>query len=73
MIDASIYMSSVGDINRKKLDALCKKLAASHESSFEANLKAVFDVHGQRQAGNPLFNCCVVVQGFLKQFKPASS
>ncbi|KAL0135227.1 hypothetical protein V8B55DRAFT_1554927 [Mucor lusitanicus] len=46
-------MSSVGDINRKKLDALCKKLAASHESSFEANLKAVFDVHGQRQAVDP--------------------
>lgn len=42
---------SVADINREKLNALRHKLAASQDSSFEDNLKAVFDPHGHRQAG----------------------
>ncbi|KAL9549938.1 hypothetical protein PS6_005806 [Mucor atramentarius] len=41
---------SVADINREKLNALRHKLAASQDSSFEDNLKAVFDPHGHRQA-----------------------
>lgn len=53
-------MSSVANINQEKLHALCRKLAASQACSFEDTLKAVFDPHGHRQAGNTLFDCCVV-------------